>query len=240
MAKKQSIFQEVAKQIQEKIDKGLYISSQRLPSEYDLAKEFGVSRLTVRKAIDELISRNILVKQKGKGTYVMTQQKVQSGRAGLQGFTEAAKSYGKTSKTEVISFEPLADVPDEVTRALQLDGQEEVYHLVRLRSFDNEPMTVEDLYIRSIYLPEVTEKQLEGSLFTLIEKQIEIAYSHQEVEAILVTEELSPLLKVNVGEPLLMVHSITYSITATPILYDTSYYRADRYTFKNTLHRTIN
>jgi len=238
MAKKQSVFQEVAKQIQEKIDKGLYVSSQRLPSEYDLAKEFGVSRLTVRKAIDELISRNILVKQKGKGTYVMTQQKIQSGRAGLQGFTEAAKSYGKTSKTEVIRFELVSEIPEEVTRALQLNDQEAAYHIVRLRSYDNEPMTVEDLYIRSIYLPEVTEKQLQGSLFELIEKQIEIAYSHQEVEAILVTKELSPLLEVEAGEPLLMVHSITYSVTATPILYDTSYYRADRYTFKNTLHRT--
>lgn len=241
MTKKQSVFQEVAAQIQEKVNKGIYVSAQRLPSEYDLAKEFNVSRLTVRKAIDELISRNILVKQKGKGTYVMTQQKIQSGRAGLQGFTEAAKAYGKMSKTEVIQLEKLcaSELTEKVGQLLELRKQELVYHLVRVRSLDDEPMTVEEVYIRAAYLPKVTKKQMEGSLFKLIEEQIEIAYSHQEVEAILVPEKVSPLLKVSMGEPVLKVNSITYSMTATPILYDRSYYRADKYTFKNTLHRTL-
>lgn len=242
MAKKQSVFQDIARQIQEKVDKGIYVSAQRLPSEYDLAKEFEVSRLTVRKAIDELISRNVLVKQKGKGTYVMSQQKIQSGRAGLQGFTEAAKAYGKTSKTEVIDLVLLtaSEVPQKIGEALELNPQEEVYHLVRLRSFDNEPMTVEELYIREMYLPNITKEQVEGSVFKLIEEQIEIAYSHQEIAAMLVSDKLSLLLEVPIGEPVLKVNSITYSITATPILYDRSYYRADKYTFKNTLHRSIN
>lgn len=242
MAKKQSVFQDIARQLQEKVEQGIYVSAQRLPSEYDLAKEFDVSRLTVRKAIDELISRNILVKQKGKGTYVMSQQKIQSGRSGLQGFTESAKAYGKMSKTEVIDLALLnsEELPGKVSEALELKPNEEVYHLVRLRSFDKEPMTVEELYIREVYLPNVTKEQLEGSLFKLIEEQIEIAYSHQEIAAMLVPDKLSPLLEVAMGEPILKVNSITYSMTATPILYDKSYYRADKYTFKNTLHRSIN
>ena len=97
-------FEAVAQNIQERINEGIYVSSQKLPSEYDLAKEFEVSRLTIRKAIDELVQKNILFKLKGKGSYVMSPQKIQSGRSGLQGFTEAAKEYGKTSRTEVISF----------------------------------------------------------------------------------------------------------------------------------------
>lgn len=242
MAKKQSVFQNIAYQIQEKVDNGIYVRAQRLPSEYDLAKEFDVSRLTVRKAIDELISRNILVKQKGKGTYVMSQQKIQSGRAGLQGFTEAAKAYGKISKTEVIDLQRLkaTELPSKISEKLELKSEEEVYHLVRLRSFDNEPMTVEELYIREVYLPNLSKEQLEGSVFNLIEEQIEIAYSHQEIEAMVVPERLRPILAVAIGEPVLKVNSITYSVTAMPILYDQSYYRADKYTFKNTLHRSIN
>ena len=242
MAKKRSVFQEIARQIQEKVDKGIYVSTQRLPSEYELAKEFDVSRLTVRKAIDELISRNVLVKQKGKGTYVMTKQKIQSGRSGLQGFTEAAKAYGKTSKTEVIDLTllQLDELPEKIAESLKLEPKEKVYHLTRLRSFDNEPMTIEELYIREIYLPHVTKKEVKGSVFELIEQRIEIAYSHQEIAAIVVPEQLSSLLNVAIGEPVLKVNSITYSVTATPILYDRSYYRADKYTFKNTLHRSMN
>lgn len=97
-------FEDVANELSRRVRDGVYTTSQRLPSEYDLAKEFDVSRLTVRKAIDLLIRQQLLVKSPGKGTYVMTySDKVESGRLGLQGFTEAAKAYGKKSRTEVIS-----------------------------------------------------------------------------------------------------------------------------------------
>lgn len=238
MKKKNSLFQNIADKIKQRVINGMYVSAQRLPSEYDLAKEFSVSRLTVRKAIDLLIKQNILVKQKGKGTYVMKQSgKIQSGRSGLQGFTEAAKEYGKDSQAKVIIFEKLKVVPKEIAAHLQLEIDEIVYHIMRVRSIDKEPMTVEDLYIKAIYLPQITKKQAEASLFTLIEKKIEIAYSHQEVEAILITKKVSELLKIEEKIPILKVHSITYAVDAKPILYDTSYYRADRYTFKNILHR---
>ncbi len=70
---KQAVFQEVAQQIAQRVHEGTYVTSQKLPSDYDLAEEFQCSRLTVRKAIDLLIGQNLLVKEKGKGTYVMKQ-----------------------------------------------------------------------------------------------------------------------------------------------------------------------
>lgn len=237
MTKKINVFEEVAKEIEKRIAAGRYISSQRLPSEYDLSKEFGVSRLTIRKAIDELISCNLLVKQKGKGTYVMAQPKIQSGSGGLQSFTEAAKTYGKESQTVIIKLEK-GMAPQDIASELELEVDEQVYHIVRVRSYDDEPMTVEELYIREAFLPSpLMEADVQSSLFQLIEKQIDIAYSHQEVEAVLVDEWLSHYLNVPVGSPTLMVHSKTFSVTAVPILYDISYYRADKYSFKTTLHR---
>ncbi|NLM67448.1 MAG: GntR family transcriptional regulator [Enterococcus sp.] len=230
-------FEAVAQEIQTRIQKGLYVSSQKLPSEYDLAKEFEVSRLTIRKAIDDLVQKNVLYKLKGKGSYVMSQQKIQSGRSGLQGFTEAAKEYGKVSKTQVISFKLLKERPKVILEALHLTEEAEIYELVRRRLYDEVPMTVEKIYLTKEYVEAYTEKDFEGSLFKLLEEKVEIAYSHQEVEAILVTKELAKLLEVPVGNPLLQVHSITYTKDAAPILYDQSYYRADKYTFKNTLIR---
>ena len=114
----------------------------KLPSEYDLAKEYNCSRLTIRKAIDDLIRKNILVKRHGKGSYVMSQAKIQSGRAGLQGFTEAAKAYGK-SQTEVISFEEVVHPDEKIREALQVGKNEAIYELIRRRMLDGEPMTVE-------------------------------------------------------------------------------------------------
>ena len=138
-------FEDVANALSRRVRDGVYTTSQRLPSEYDLAKEFDVSRLTVRKAIDLLIRQQLLVKSPGKGTYVMTySDKVESGRLGLQGFTEAAKAYGKKSRTEVISFGPLDPVPEEISRVLALDTRvnKEIDMLVRRRCWDEEPMTV--------------------------------------------------------------------------------------------------
>ncbi|MFV0560982.1 MAG: GntR family transcriptional regulator, LSA1692 subfamily [Enterococcus sp.] len=230
-------FDHISAEIEQRIQKGVYTSAQKLPSEYDLAKEFNCSRLTIRKAIEDLIQKNIVVKRRGKGSYVMTQTKIQSGRSGLQGFTEAAKEYGKTSKTEVISFEKLSSPSAEICAALQLDVEQPIYELVRRRMLDNEPMTVEKIYLSERYVQDLSKEDFKGSLFQLLENQVEIAYSHQEIEAVLVEEELSKLLDVSVGNPLLQVHSITYMIDAMPILYDISFYRADRYTFKNTLTR---
>ncbi|MDT2674598.1 GntR family transcriptional regulator, LSA1692 subfamily [Enterococcus dongliensis] len=230
-------FDQVSAEIEKRIHEGIYVSAQKLPSEYDLAKEFDCSRLTIRKAIDDLIKKNILVKHRGKGSYVMTQPKIQSGRSGLQGFTEAAKAYGKTSSTEVISFKKINEPADEIINALQLEEDTPIYELVRRRILDNEPMTVEKIYLSEYYVKGLTKEDFIGSLFQLLEEKTEIAYSHQEVEAILVKSELSKLLDVPMGDPLLQVHSVTYALDATPIFYDISYYRSDRYIFKTTLTR---
>ncbi|MHC5268294.1 GntR family transcriptional regulator, LSA1692 subfamily [Enterococcus sp. LJL98] len=230
-------FEAVAKAIEDRVKEGVYVSSQKLPSEYDLAKEFAVSRLTIRKAIDELIQKNILYKLKGKGSYVMSPQKIQSGRSGLQGFTEAAKEYGKTSHTEVISFKTLKKVPQNILDALHLTKDDQVKELIRRRLYDQTPMTVEKLYLPAVHVAGFTQSDFEQSLFQLLEEKVAIAYSHQEIEAILVTKELAKLLEVPIGSPLLQVNSLTYTKDAAPILYDCSYYRADKYTFKNTLIR---
>lgn len=236
--KKTNVFESVAQKIKQKIDEGSYSYEQKLPSEYDLAKEYDVSRLTVRKAIDSLISKNILVKQRGKGTYIMRQNdRFQSGQNGLLSFTESAKAFGKTSHSDILEFIELQEIPQDISDLLQIKD-DSLYHIKRLRYFDDDPMTIEEIFIKTTFLPEaITTEDIKGSIFSLIEKQIDIAYSHQEIEAVLVTEELSSCLEIPVNEPLLLVHTITFSAAGIPVLYDNSYYRADKYTFKNILHR---
>ncbi|MGX7025010.1 GntR family transcriptional regulator, LSA1692 subfamily [Vagococcus hydrophili] len=233
-----NIFTEIANKINTKIKNGSYSIEQKLPSEYDLAKEFNVSRLTIRKAVDLLIKQNILIKQKGKGTYIMKQtDKFQSGKNGLLSFTESARAYGKTSKATLITFEKTTQLPEEVKENLQVQ-EEPVFHIKRLRFFDEDPMTIEEIFIKETLLDEATlEENITGSIFKLIEEKSDIAYSHQEIEAVLATDELSEFLAVEKGQPLLLVHTTTYSASGHPILFDKSYYRGDKYTFKNILHR---
>lgn len=233
-------FEEVAVQLTDRIRRGVYSTAQKLPSEYDLAKEFEVSRLTIRKAIDQLINQQLLIKSPGKGTYVMSGVgKVESGRMGLQGFTEAARAYGKTSRTEVLSYQKLTEVPEKISEILALKTRlkPEVDQLVRRRFWDEDPMTIEHVSVCHEYVEDYEKSDFEGSLFTLIEKKVDIAYSHQEIEATLVDEKMAPLLGVAVGDPLMKVISVVYTADAKPIFYDLSYYRADKYSFKSTLTR---
>ena len=83
----------------------------------------------------------------------------------------------------------------------------------------------------------MTPQDLVGSLFKLIERQSDIAYSHQEVQAAVVDQKLATNLQVPVGEAILVVKSMTYAANGTPLFYDVSHYRADKYTFKVTLQR---
>jgi GntR family transcriptional regulator len=238
---RKNVFQEIADMLTQRVNDGTYGTSQKLPSDYELAEEFQCSRLTVRKAIDLLITQNILVKEKGKGTYVMKQPKIQSGSGGLQSFTETAQTQGKKTRTEILQVETVNELPTKISQMFGSYAQEPMIYLTRLRYFEDEPMTVENLYILKRYLgnetEEITQEQLKSSLYQIIEANIEIGYSHQEVEAIKSPSEIAKLLHVPEEEPMLLVHSMTYSPAAKPILFDTSFYRADKYTFKNTLVR---
>ncbi|MBM6603147.1 GntR family transcriptional regulator, LSA1692 subfamily [Pediococcus acidilactici] len=235
-------FEKVAQSLVERIQQGIYSNMQRLPSEYQLADEYGVSRLTVRKAIEWLVTAKILVKDPGKGTYIMStnsSNKVESGRMGLQSFTEAAETYGKQSRTQVLDYQPLIQPDQRVEEKLNLrnNPKPEVDELVRRRFWDDDPMTIEDIVILHKYVANHQKNDFKHSLFQILAETVEIAYSNQEIEAIKVDEKLAKLLHVQEGDPILCVHSLTYTADGQPIFYDTSYYRADKYTFKTTLTR---
>lgn len=235
-------FEKVAQSLVERIQQGIYSNMQRLPSEYQLADEYGVSRLTVRKAIERLVTAKILVKDPGKGTYIMStnsSNKVESGRMGLQSFTEAAETYGKQSRTQVLDYQPLIQPDQRVEEKLNLrnNPQPEVDELVRRRFWNDDPMTIEDIVILHKYVANHQKNDFKNSLFQILAETVEIAYSNQEIEAIKVDEKLAKLLHVQEGDPILCVHSLTYTADGQPIFYDTSYYRADKYTFKTTLTR---
>lgn len=196
--------EEIVKIIRERIRNETYTSRQRLPSEYQLAQEFNVSRLTIRKAISRLINAKILVKDPGKGTYVMLgaerNSKIESGRGGLQSFTEVAREHGKTAHTKVLKFVPIRNPSKRISEILALDDRldKQVFELKRIRYWDNDPMTL---------------------------------------EKILICDEISKYLNIKGQQPIFKVKTITYTPDAIPIFFDTSFYRADKYSFKSTLTR---
>ncbi|GAX47867.1 GntR family transcriptional regulator, LSA1692 subfamily [Pseudolactococcus reticulitermitis] len=235
-----SIYKQVAKEVENKVKAGIYVTAQKLPSEAELAQEFNVSRLTVRKAINLLIEKKVLVKHQNTGTYVMNHHKLASGGSGLQGFNEVAKANGKTPRTEVMGVYQI-DYDGKLWEELEAKAEEIIINVNRIRYLDDLPMTVEDLYIRQKFLPEaIEETAFENSIFELIEQKIAIAYSHQEIEAVLVDKMMSIAFEIPVGQPMFRATSNVFSVTGVPIMHDISYYRSDEYVFSNTLVRSKN
>lgn len=230
-------FAEIAEEIAQRVENKIYTTGQRLPSEYDLAKEFSASRLTVRKAIDLLCQQNILVKEKGKGTYVMKQGKIHSGENGLVSFTQAAREKGKQATSEILTLEVVETCPGAVIKFFKGRFKEDVLHLVRRRFLEKEPLVLEEVYVPESFLGKASEKELANSLFDLLEKKVEIGYSHQEIEAVGASDKLAELLEVKKNQALLLVYSLTYSPSGQPLLYSKSFYRGDRCSFENILVR---
>lgn len=232
------LYQKIAMAIQQDIQSEVYGVHQKLPSENDLAQQFQTTRLTIRKAIDQLEKQHVVVRDRNRGTYVLAaHDKISSGADGLLGFTEAAKKFQLDVKTKILDLKLITTYPQHIKQKLDLVDQEPIWQITRLRFADQEPMTHEQIYIKQKILPELTKTEAEGSLYQLIEQSLVIGYADRELEAVLLDQEFSQLLAAKVGSPAFLAHTTAYSVNGYPILYDDSHYRADKYTFHNILYR---
>lgn len=233
------LYSEIADKLEESIKGGEYGVHQKLPAESELSFQFDTTRLTVRKAIEELERRHLVVKERNRGTFVLAPEskKISSGVNGLYSFTEVAKRSHIKPETVVLSLETVEEIPEIVSKQLQLQGDESVWKLERLRLGNGEPMTHESIYLQKRFVPDLTEKKAQGSLFKLIEQHVAISYASQELEAVLLKGRIGKLLKNKENEPTFLVQTTSYSADGYPILYDESCYRSDKYTFHNILYR---
>lgn len=207
-----------------------------IPSERDLATRYGVSRMTLRTAIDELVRDGLLVRRQGAGTYV-ARPKVAK-QIHLTSFTEDMRARGLTATTRVLS---LARKPAgaRIGARLSLSPSELVLTVGRLRLADGEPMAIEWLSIPDHLLPGITRQELEGSLYRVLEERFGIVVDggSQTLEPTVTDEEESALLGVPLHSPALFVERVTWTSDGAPVEYTRTMYRGDRYRFSVELAR---
>ncbi|GAA5115443.1 GntR family transcriptional regulator [Haloechinothrix salitolerans] len=198
-----------------------------IPSERELMAEHGVSRMTVREAIGQLVSEGKLYSVRGKGTFVAP-PKVES-QLHLASFTEDMRRRGLTPSTALLRAE-LADPPERVREALDLPPEGQAYHLERLRIADGTPMAFEDSWYDPGPLPDLLDKDLSGSLYTIFTDLygLTIDSAEQTVWAAVADAADARMLGVRAGAPLLAFQRVS-SAGRIPVEYTTSWYRGDRY-----------
>ncbi|MEU6763889.1 GntR family transcriptional regulator [Streptomyces sp. NPDC046853] len=200
-----------------------------IPSERALCALLGVSRPTVRSAVDELVAAGLLVREHGRGMFVapakITQELVSGGRALT--VPQAAGTW--SSRLLEFTTHPAGA---RVGRKLRMSPAEEILYVARLRLVDGAPMAIEHLHLRARLAPGLTADELEsGDLYEHL-RDTHGVHVHEAVQAIeptVVTRAEAKLLDVPELSPALLFERLTSDTTGRPVEYVHSLYRGDRY-----------
>ncbi|NDU77086.1 UTRA domain-containing protein [Actinomadura sp. DSM 109109] len=199
-----------------------------LPSERRLAEELGVSRPTLRQAIDGLVAEGLLDRRHGSGTYVAEPRIAVS--LTMTSFTEDMIRRGMRPGGRVLSFRT-ETAGARIGRRLALSPVEEVFTIRRLRLADEATMAIETLYLPRALLPDLRRGDLEGrSFYDLLRGSgIVIASGTETIEPTVTTAEEAAELGVPVHTPAFLFERITRDEGGRPVEYVRSLYRGDRY-----------
>jgi GntR family transcriptional regulator len=200
-----------------------------IPSERQLGVDLGVSRLTVRAALDELVREGYLVRRRGAGTFV-AEPKVAKG-IDVSSFSDDMRRRGLQPASRTLD---LRSIPAgaRLGRMLHVSPSEPVLSVKRLRLADGEPMAIELLNVRASLVPGLTSADLEeSSFYDLLASryEIEIVGGTQTVEPTVTNDEESAALGVPLHSPALLFERVTRSVTGDVVEFTTSTYRGDRY-----------
>lgn len=231
------IYIQIEEELKRRIDWGEYIVGEPITSERELSVIFGVSRMTVRQAIPNLVLNGSLYREKGRGTFV-SKPKLEQPLNALTSFTEDMRARGLVPSNKLIKFEKQPP-PFDIARGLLLEEGEEVYFIVRIRNADEQPMAIERTYIPVRALPNLTEESFNGSLYRLVEDTygLKMGNAIQQMEASIVAKEDSKYLQIDPSAVVLMIKRISYLTDGRPVELVRSSYRADRYKFISEIQR---
>ena len=193
------------------IETGEIITGEKLPSERELAESLGVSRITARMAIENLLKRGLVYREQGKGTYV-AQPKMQ-GVKGFSSFTEDAKAKGLNPTSKIVRLE-LVDVDEGMQQALKIEPDEKVINLVRVRQVEEKPIALQSAYIPHKICPGLEKQDMKNkSLFAVLREEYYIhpAWTEAIVRSELAGKGDAELLNINVGDPMLVVSGLTFT-----------------------------
>jgi GntR family transcriptional regulator len=225
------MYYRIQQAVLEQIQDGLLQPGGLLPSEADLAQQYQVSRITAKRALDELVRQGRAFRSQGRGTFV-AQPRIRE-ISGFRSFSEDIRARGFLPSSRVLEFSETNPEP-AVRQRLHLPEGEHVFGLKRLRLASNEPVAVETAYLPCRICPGLIQEDLAGgSLYSILMEKYQIVptWADAEIEADAASKEEAALLKLKAGTPVLAARRVTYTVNYDAIETVVSVYRGDRFTF---------
>lgn len=209
----------------------------QLPSENELAEQHGISRQTVRHALDELERDGWIYRQKGVGSFAVT-RRVEQELTALVSTSETMRQRGWRLETKVLSLTQVRPAP-HIATALEIGEDAAVYELQRLRLADGAPASLQTNYLSVALCPRLEDNDLAASLYRLLETKygLRLWTGKETLRARGATSHEAHLLDIREGAPVMHTERITYAANGIPVEYLDAVWRGDRYDFKVTLTR---
>lgn len=205
----------------------------QIPSERELCESFGLSRATVRQAIDTLVNEGVLRREKGRGTFVAQPKIVEGLVESPKGFYDDMTGRGIKVDTQVLRFE-LEPASPSVAGALGVEEKEPLIVIDRLRLIDNEPILIVTSYVPYRLCPDLLHDDLAVTgLYRLLEDKygIRIVRAKRYMEAVLANEFEAQVLGIDIGAPLMLIESTAYLQSGQGIEHFKAKHRGDRTRF---------
>lgn len=210
--------------------KGTYPVNSRIPSEPSLCAHYGVSRVTVRKALAELTDEGLLLRIQGKGTFVAA-PKLKRNLRDVTGFSESCRQMGKEPGSMVIHALP-AQASLKDAQDLEIMENDPAVELMRLRLSDGMPVMLEKNVFSSAYAF-LLQSDLTGSLYDLLAmRHIYPDRATHDISLCHASSLHAKYLEVEPGEALLHLYEVIYDQSSRPIHTSMQFIRGDRFTFR--------
>ena len=225
------LYLQLKKILRTAIVNGEYVQGQQIPTEQELMKRYDVSRITVRRAIQELINEKYLIKSQGKGTFV---NEIRPNRelVNLKSFTEACEVNHQVVKSQVLSV-TVDKANKHDIRRLGVSENDKVIHVARLRSKDDVPFLIEHSYYAYPAYEVLLDRNLSGSIYAILREELGVipVRSEKSVEIAYATAEQAQLLGVNKGAALFLMRTVAYDENDRPVHHNIVYLDGVTYRF---------
>ena len=221
------------------IESGYWRPGDLLPAEPELCREFDVSRTVVRQALKELTYEGLIVRRKGKGTFVASPKFTERQIQELSGFYQDMIDLGHTPYSQVLRQE-IIRASASVADRLALPAGSPVVQIDRLRFVEDVPLVLTTTYLPYQLCPQLVEADFSNrSLYEFLETEcgLVLARGRRTIEAVVADEYQAGLLQVGIGAPLILLDSVSYLADDTPIEYYRALHRGDRSRFEVELVR---
>ena len=224
------LYHQIYVKLREEIISGERAYGSRMPTELELSEQFAVSRITARRALDELADQGLVERRRRIGTTVVFRSPVKPIQGNIEQALDSLLSFGMSTKVSLLEFDRIkATAPiDEI---LEVPPQSDVLRVVRVRWLEGQPVGHFVTFIPAPLGRKMTKSKLSSTpmLKLLEDAGVQIGSARQTVSATLADAALASALQVDVGSPILRVSRTVLDVDGRPVQHILAQYRSDRY-----------